>query len=65
MLGVKLMILITEAIEKRDILLERYRTGNPEITSGIYSRSFFWWLNNLMTTGKWHSCAYMTESDTS
>jgi ATP-binding cassette subfamily C (CFTR/MRP) protein 1 len=45
------MILITEAIEKRDILLDRYQNSSPEITSGIYSRSFFWWLNKLMTTG--------------
>lgn len=51
-LGVKLMVLIAEAIEKRDILLERYRTPNLEVTSGIYSRSFFWWLNSLMTTGE-------------
>ncbi len=50
-LGVKVMILITEAIEKRDILLDRYRNSSPETTSGIYSRSFFWWLNKLMTTG--------------
>lgn len=50
-LGVKIMILITEAIEKRGILLHRYQDSSPEITSGIYSRSFFWWLNSLMTTG--------------
>ncbi|KAG0646471.1 abc multidrug transporter B [Hyphodiscus hymeniophilus] len=45
------MILITEAIEKRSILLDRYQDSSPETTSGIYSRSFFWWLNKLMTTG--------------
>ncbi|KAH8808808.1 putative multidrug resistance-associated protein [Xylogone sp. PMI_703] len=50
-LGVKIMILITEAIEKRSILLDQYRGSSPESTSGIYSRSFFWWLNKLMTTG--------------
>lgn len=50
-LGVKIMILITEAIEKRGILLDRYQDSSPEVTSGIYSRSFFWWLNKLMTTG--------------
>lgn len=50
-LGVKLMILVTEGIGKRSILLERYRHTSPEATSGIYSRSFFWWLNTLMTTG--------------
>ena len=45
------MILIAEAIEKRSILIDRYRNSSPEVTSGIYSRSFFWWLNTLMTTG--------------
>jgi ATP-binding cassette subfamily C (CFTR/MRP) protein 1 len=50
-LGVKLMILIAEGIEKRGILIDRYRNSSPEVTSGIYSRSFFWWLNTLMTTG--------------
>src|ERR1700709_1046205 len=50
-LGVKLMILIAEAMEKREILLARYRNSSPEVTSGIYSRSFFFWLNSLMTTG--------------
>jgi hypothetical protein len=45
------MILIAEAIEKRGILLGPYQEYSPEATSGIYSRSFFWWLNKLMTTG--------------
>jgi ATP-binding cassette, subfamily C (CFTR/MRP), member 1 len=50
-LGIKIMVLITEAIEKRGILLHQYQDSSPEVTSGIYSRSFFWWLNKLMTTG--------------
>lgn len=50
-IGIKCMVLITEAIEKRHILLDRYRYASPETTSGIYSRSFFFWLNNLMRTG--------------
>jgi ATP-binding cassette subfamily C (CFTR/MRP) protein 1 len=50
-LGIKIMMLITEAIEKRSILLDIYQNSSPETTSGIYSRSFFWWLNKLMTTG--------------
>ncbi|KAB8290460.1 hypothetical protein EYC80_010891 [Monilinia laxa] len=50
-LSVKIIVIIAEAIEKRHILLDRYRHTSPEVTSGIYSRSFFWWLNNLMTTG--------------
>lgn len=49
--GVKTVILVAEAIEKRGILLPRYQSSSPEVTSGIYSRSFFWWLNTLMTTG--------------
>jgi len=51
-MAVKIMVLIAEAIEKRHILLARYDYSSPEVTSGIYSRSFFWWLNSLMTTGK-------------
>ncbi|KUJ07957.1 putative ATP-binding cassette transporter [Mollisia scopiformis] len=50
-IGIKCLILFTEAIEKRTILLDRYRHASPEATSGIYSRSFFFWLNNLMRTG--------------
>ena len=45
------MILVTEAIEKRDILLDIWTNSSPEATSGIYSRGFFFWLNNLMTSG--------------
>ncbi|OKL62025.1 hypothetical protein UA08_02529 [Talaromyces atroroseus] len=51
MFAVKAMVLFAEAVEKRGILLEPYRNLSPEETSGIYSRSFFFWLNQLMTTG--------------
>jgi hypothetical protein len=51
MVAVKFMIAITEAIEKRNILLSRYQNASPEATSGIYSRAFFWWLNNIMLIG--------------
>ncbi|KAE8452406.1 hypothetical protein EG329_001107 [Mollisiaceae sp. DMI_Dod_QoI] len=50
-IGIKCIVLIAEAVEKRQILLSRYRHTSPEATSGIYSRSFFFWLNNLMRTG--------------
>lgn len=50
-IAVKLMSAIAEATEKRNILLSRYQTSNPESTSGIYNRAFFWWLNNLMMIG--------------
>lgn len=51
MLAVKVFIVITEAAEKRKILLSQYQNVSPEATSGIYSRAFFWWLNDIMTTG--------------
>ncbi|KAJ5898746.1 ABC transporter integral membrane type 1 [Penicillium taxi] len=51
MIGVKVMVLLAEAVEKRNILLEPYRGLSPEETSGIYSKSFFFWLNQLMTSG--------------
>jgi ATP-binding cassette, subfamily C (CFTR/MRP), member 1 len=50
-LGVKIMVLITEAREKHSILLDRYQNSSLETKSGIYSRLFFWWLNKLMTIG--------------
>ncbi|MCJ1311373.1 hypothetical protein MMC25_005044 [Agyrium rufum] len=49
--SVKAALLVTEAIEKRDILLGPYQTYSPEATSGIYTRSFFWWLNPLFRDG--------------
>lgn len=51
MIGVKVMVLLAEAVEKRKILLAPYRGLSPEETSGIYSKSFFFWLNQLMTSG--------------
>ncbi|KAJ5182197.1 hypothetical protein N7449_012344 [Penicillium cf. viridicatum] len=49
--AVKLALTIIEAIEKRNILLGPYRDFHPEVTSGIYSRALFWWLNTLLTIG--------------
>ncbi|CAK44606.1 P-loop containing nucleoside triphosphate hydrolase protein [Aspergillus niger ATCC 13496] len=51
MIGVKVMVLVAEAVEKRSLLLPPYRCLSPEETSSIYSRSFFFWLNELMTSG--------------
>lgn len=50
-LGIKFVVLVTEAVEKRGILLEPYRDLPPETTSGIYNRSIFWWLNPLLKVG--------------
>ena len=49
--GVKLALAIAESIEKRQLLLRPYWDAHPEVTSGIYRRAFFWWLNTLMTIG--------------
>lgn len=50
-LAIKSLVLVTEAVEKRSILLEPYRDLPPEATSGIYNRSVFWWLNPLFRVG--------------
>ena len=51
---VKVGVIIIEAANKRKILLARYQWLPPEATSGIYSRSVFWWLNGLLHTGFLH-----------
>lgn len=51
MLAVKFIILITEATEKRDILLSQYKSSSPEVTSSVYSHALFWWLNDIMSAG--------------
>ncbi|OQV08053.1 hypothetical protein CLAIMM_12380 [Cladophialophora immunda] len=50
-LAIKLGVLVTEAVEKRGILLEPYRDLPPEATSGVYNKSVFWWLNPLLRLG--------------
>jgi len=48
-IGVKVMVLVIEAIEKRSILLDRYRHSSPYVTSGIYSRKSAFHPNNLLS----------------
>jgi len=50
-LAIKLVVLISEATEKRKILSTPYADAPPEATSGIYSRGVFWWLNSLFRLG--------------
>ncbi|RMZ85783.1 hypothetical protein DV737_g342, partial [Chaetothyriales sp. CBS 132003] len=50
-LVLKFGVLVSEAIEKRAILLLPYQDLPPETTSGIYNRSVFWWLNPLLLVG--------------
>ncbi|KAF4633015.1 hypothetical protein G7Y89_g5109 [Cudoniella acicularis] len=49
--ALKFVILILEAVEKQRILKPEHRMSSPEATSGIYSQSFFWWLNPLFRRG--------------
>ncbi|KUJ06202.1 P-loop containing nucleoside triphosphate hydrolase protein [Mollisia scopiformis] len=50
-LVVKLILVLLEAVEKTGILRPEFRGNSPEATGGIYSRSFFWWLNGLFRVG--------------
>jgi ATP-binding cassette, subfamily C (CFTR/MRP), member 1 len=53
-LAIKLLVLISEATEKRRILSRPYADPSPEATSGLYSRGLFWWLNSLFRLGFRH-----------
>ena len=48
---IKFLLVILEAIEKRSILHPQWKSTSPEATSGLFSRSVFWWLNGLFRTG--------------
>lgn len=50
-LAVKLVVLLLEAREKRSLLLNLYNRFSVESTSGLISRSSFWWLNSLLLSG--------------
>ncbi|KAM3075096.1 hypothetical protein ACMFMF_005777 [Clarireedia jacksonii] len=51
LLALKLLVLISEEIEKRGVLFAPYAYLSPEATSGLFSRSLFWWLNPLFRLG--------------
>ena len=46
-MGIKLFLLLLEEKGKRSILKAPYRRLPKETTSGVFSRSLFWWLNLL------------------
>ncbi|KAH8664569.1 ABC transporter [Xylariales sp. PMI_506] len=52
-LAVTIVLLILEAIEKRFILFGAEHIST-ESTSGLFSRSSFWWLNSLLLKGSKH-----------
>ncbi|KAF8857368.1 putative multidrug resistance protein [Acephala macrosclerotiorum] len=49
--GLKLVLLLFESMNKRRYLRAPYNTYPPESTSGLLGRSFFWWLNPMLATG--------------
>lgn len=49
--GVKLLLFVLEAVEKRHILKSEYAGYPPEATAGFYNRAVFWWLNPLFKIG--------------
>ncbi|GKZ39798.1 hypothetical protein AbraIFM66950_001228, partial [Aspergillus brasiliensis] len=49
--GLKFLLLLLEATEKRSVLRPEYKNYPPEALAGIYNRSFFWWLNSLFRRG--------------
>ncbi|KAJ5794165.1 hypothetical protein N7457_000764 [Penicillium paradoxum] len=49
--GVKLVLFVLEAVEKRHILQSEYASYPPEATAGFYNRAVFWWLNPLFKIG--------------
>ena len=50
-LTLKLVILVLEATEKRSFLPASYKQVSFENTSGLISRSSFWWLKSLLMSG--------------
>ncbi|KXG45668.1 ABC transporter, integral membrane type 1 [Penicillium griseofulvum] len=49
--GVKLVLFVLEAVEKRHILKSEYAGYPPEATAGFYNQAVFWWLNPLFKIG--------------
>ncbi|KAF1951521.1 hypothetical protein CC80DRAFT_553172 [Byssothecium circinans] len=49
--GVKVFLLIVEARGKGSLLLPEYAGEPPEATAGMFSRSLFWWQNELFKQG--------------
>lgn len=50
-MGVKLLLFILEAVEKRSILKSKYSKYPPEATSGVFNKFFFWWLIPVFRAG--------------
>ncbi|KAJ6006036.1 multidrug resistance-associated protein [Penicillium sp. IBT 35674x] len=49
--AVKTTMLLLESLGKRKYFSDKYRNLSQERTSGIFNRSFMWWLNRLFYAG--------------
>lgn len=47
----KLVVLMTEAVEKRRLLEGKHQDATVESTSGIWNKMLFWWVNPLLWKG--------------
>jgi ATP-binding cassette subfamily C (CFTR/MRP) protein 1 len=50
-IAMKVILLVLESQNKRQFLKPAYLDSSPEATSGVISRSLFWWLNGLFRSG--------------
>ena len=49
--AIRLILLVLEAISKKNILRANCKTPSVEARSGLFAKSFFLWLNPLLRTG--------------
>jgi len=50
-IGVRVLLLILEALGKRRLLKPMYKDSSPESTTGVIGQSMFWWLHPLLRRG--------------
>lgn len=50
-IALKSVMILLESTEKRTILKLQYKQYPLEATSGVFSRSIFWWLSSLFIQG--------------
>jgi ATP-binding cassette, subfamily C (CFTR/MRP), member 1 len=50
-IAIKAVLLLLESKNKRKCLKPPYNSYPPEAISGVFNRSFFWWLNPTLANG--------------
>jgi ATP-binding cassette subfamily C (CFTR/MRP) protein 1 len=50
-IGIKVILLFLESRSKRGYLRAPFNGYSPEVMSGFFSKSFFWWLSPILATG--------------